>query len=350
LSRLTCSKPGNPKNVVLLIGDGMGLTQICAGKGASVGQRNKTYLELCDWTAFCTIFAADRPITDSAASATALASGEKTDVGVVGCTPEGRPLPTLVDYGKELGKWAGIVTNTDITHATPACFYAHVTKRGRENQIAAQLVESDIELFIGGGRRFFLPKSMKGSKRPDETNLLAKAKEKGYHVAADLDDVRNVSLANDRILALLELGPMPKTSESSVSVSAMTKFALEKLRASPNGFFLMIEGGQIDWAGHKNDAQWLVDEMADFDLAIGHALAFAAEDAQTLVIVTADHETGGMGIPRQDEDARTVWVDFTTSGHTGVMVPVVAAGLGAPVFHGFIDNTDVPKLVRSVWK
>jgi len=333
---LTCTKPGTPKNVIYLVGDGMGPLQVYAGKAAAVGARGTSHIELCDYLAFATTYPAEGEITDSAAGATALFSAVKTRNGVVGQLPDGTPVPTLKDDAEALGKWTGIISNARLTHATPAAVYAHVEKRSMEDEIAAFLPESGIELAMGAGRDRFEP-------------LLAEFEANGYRYVKDFDDLADMSLADGKLLALFSEGHLPPTAEASPRVSEMTKAAIELLSEAPNGFFLMVEGAMIDWAGHDNDAQGLINEQVDFDQAIGHALEFAEANGETLVIVTADHETGSTSVPYQRDSDKRVWLGFESTSHTGVFVPVAAAGVGATEFHGFFDNTDIPRIVRKLW-
>ena len=345
IDKLTCSKAGRPKTVILLIGDGMGPTHSYLGKIAGAGVRAKSHLELCDYLALANTFAADSPITDSAAGGTALASGEKTNNETIGQTPDGKPLPTLITEAQRLGKRTGIVTSDSVTGATPACFYAHAGSRTNQDEIASQLPGSKVDFFIAGGRDVFT------KAQPDGSTLQARSEKAGYRFITTMKDLREATLKDAKILGLLTGGSiLNRTEEGRLGVAEMTRIAIEKLSGSKNGFFLMVEGARIDKESHKSDGARLVDEAVDFDLAVGAALAYAEKERNVLVVVTADHETGGLSVPVVREQQQEYTIAFSSEDHTGVPVIVAAGGLGSPAFHGFIDNTDVPKIIKSVWK
>lgn len=346
---LTCSKPGIPKNVIFMIGDGMGLNALCAAKTLAVAPGKKTHLERCDWTAFCTTHSANGPTTDSAAAATALLCGEKANRGALGQTPDGRPLTSLLVRAQEAGKRTGVITAEPITEATPAASYAHVPKRSDETTIARQLLQSGFDLFIGGGREVFQTLATPENKQNPGT-FLQGVDANGYRPVADWTVLQRINPAEGKTLALLTEGGFNQSDPGKrLDLSAVTQLAIEKLSAcSPRGFFLLVEGSEIDDAEHDKDANLLVNEMADFDMAAGKALAFAEQNRETLVIATADHETGGVGLGSEVGQG-TVQVSFV-GGHSPAMVPLMAAGVGAPEFHGFLDNTEVAKRVAALLK
>ena len=327
-----------PKNIILLIGDGMGAAQIYAGMTANGGD---IYLENFTHTGFATTFAANRFVTGSAASGTALATGHKTNYGYIGVDTAGNPLMNVRELAQHLGKSTGVVSTSSVTHATPASFVGHQMSRNMEEEIAADFLTSGIDVFIGGGIDFF-------TKRKDGRNLLEDLKSNDYQVATSLQELEAVK--SGKLAGLLAPNGMERRSiRGDVLVKASSK-AMEILDDDPDGFFLMIEGSQIDWAGHDNDMPWIVEEMLDFDLTVGKVLEFAAENKETLVIVTADHETGGLTIEDGNLETGYVKGDFTTGGHTGIMVPVFAFGPGAESFAGFMDNTDIPKRIMKYLK
>ncbi len=329
----TYSYNGNastPKNVILMIGDGMGLAHIFAGMTANGGD---LYLKNFKNIGFATTHAANRFVTGSAASGTALASGHKTNYGFIGVDTTGKTMENIREMAQDIGKATGVVSTSSVTHATPASFVAHQPSRNMEEEIAVDFVNSGIDVFIGGGLKFF-------SQRKDGRNLLDNLRSRGYQIATTLEEVSEIE--DGKIAGLVAPNGTERKSIRGEVLEVATETALDILEEDPDGFFLMIEGSQIDWAAHGNDTPWIIEEMLDFDKVIGKVLEFAADNQETLVIVTADHETGGFTIENGDYKTGMVTGDFTTGSHTGIMVPVFAFGPGAGDFTGFIDNTDIP--------
>jgi len=316
------------KNIIFLIGDGMGLTQIYAGMTANHGQ---LYLENMPVVGISKTYSTDAYITDSAAGATAFSTGEKTYNGAIGVDESGKPLKTILEIAEENGKSTGLVSTSSITHATPASFIAHQPKRSMEEDIAADFLKVDIDVFIGGGKQFF-------TSRGDAKDLTKTLEEKGYNIAFSMDEVSKVN--EGKLAALTADNANPKFSEGRGDMLPnATAKAIELLSKNKEGFFLMVEGSQIDWGGHANDIQYVVDEMLDFDRSIAKALQFAVKDKNTLVVVTSDHETGGLTINGGDIKKGEVEGAFTTGGHTAVTVPVFAFGPKAALFQGIYENT-----------
>lgn len=341
-----------PKNVILLIGDGMGFAAVAAGRAATVGPAGTTHMDTMPVTGMVKTHSANDAVTDSAASGTAIASGKKTLNGAIGVTPDEQPVETVREWASARGKATGVVTTERITGATPAAFYAKVLKRGQTADIAAQVPGSSVDLFVGGGMGAF-------SEEREGTTQRAEAEKNGFLVVETLDAL-NEAIANDQpILALLAKDALPPSVERDYTLSAIVKAAIAKLSHDEDGFFLIVEGAQIDWAAHDNHAQHLVNEFADFDMAVGEALQFAGARNDTLVIVTADHETGGITLPkapdvtvgRRGEDGYTpaAGVAFSSGSHTGIMVPLFAAGAGANAFGGVRDNTEIAPAIRALW-
>ncbi len=318
-----------PKNIILLIGDGMGVSQVFTGITA-----NKGDLNLCNFKniGFSRTQSADNYVTDSAAGGTALACGTKTNNGVIGLNADSVEVKSILEYADGNNKSTGLVSTSAITHATPASFIAHQESRKMYEAIAADFLNTDIDVFIGGGSKHF-------KDREDGKDLTESLATKGYNVAYSLEEVKNV---HDGKLAVLtaEEHNDAYPARGNMLVDATEK-AIDILSKDKNGFFLMVEGSQIDWGGHQNDASFVAQEMLDFDRAIGKALAFAAQDKETLIIVTADHETGGMGLPGGNMEEGSVEAGFITGHHTAVMVPVFAFGPGAEMFGGIYENTEV---------
>lgn len=329
----------HPKNIILLIGDGMGAAQIYAGLTANKGHLN---LERCTNIGFHKSQSADKYITDSAAGATAFACGQKTYNGAIAMDATKVAMPTILEIAERNGLATGLVATCSITHATPACFIAHQPSRSLDENIAADFLNTDIDVFIGGGRKFF-------TKRADGKDLVASLKTKKYQIANSIDEVEKVS--SGKLAAFLADEQQIKFSEGrGDELVRSTKVALNILKKNPKGMFIMIEGSQIDWGGHANDTQYIVNEMVDFDKAIGVALDFAAKDKNTLVIITADHETGGFSLV-EGCDMKTGKVEgkFTTTDHTGVMIPVFAYGPGAERFSGIYENTAIFSKMLSAY-
>lgn len=321
-----------PKNIILMIGDGMGTAQLYAGITAL---RDNTNISRCPVTGFVKTLSADNYITDSAAGATAFATGYKTNNGYLSVTPDGVSRETILEMAEKKGLSTGLVATSAITHATPAAFIAHASNRGSYEDIASFFLKTDIEVFIGGGWSHF-------TKRADSLNLADSLLKHDYVLARNLDEVSKA--AAPKLAALLSDAHMPRYSEGRGDMLPVsTAKATELLSANKKGFFLMVEGSQIDWGGHANDLNYVVEEMVDFDKAIGKALDFAMKDGETLVIITADHETGGMAITGGDLTQGKVEARFTYGDHSAVMVPLFAFGPGSEKFSGLQDNTDIFK-------
>ncbi|MDQ3395792.1 MAG: alkaline phosphatase [Bacteroidota bacterium] len=325
-----------PKNVILMIGDGMGLTQITAGM---IANNNKLELERCTIVGLIKTSSSDDLITDSAAGATAFASGIKTYNGAVGVDEHKNKVETIVEIAKRNNLSTALVASSSITHATPACFYAHQASRSLDEDIANDLLSSDVDIFMGGGSIFF-------TSRKDGRNLLNELKAKNYNI---YNNVEKVSGKEDKVGVLLDgKQPAAKLKGRGEFLPNATEKTLGLLQNKNKGFFLMVEGSQIDWFGHSNSSDTLISEMIDFDNAIGKVLDFAEKDGETLVIITADHETGGYAIVGGDKSGK-VMGKFSTGSHTATMVPVFAFGPGAENFSGIYENTEIFHKIFNVW-
>jgi alkaline phosphatase len=284
---------------------------------------------------FSITYSADDYITDSGAGGTALSSGVKTNNGSIGVDKNGQPVETILEKAEKRGLSTGLVSTSSITHATPASFIAHTADRSKYSDIALDFLKTDIDVFIGGGYNEF-------ARRTDSLNLIDSLKARGYFIARNLKDV-NVK-STSRLAALLADEHMPQMSKGRGNMLPdATEMAISMLDKNDKGFFIMIEGSQIDWGGHGNDTSYMINEIVDFDNAVGKALAFAEKDGETLVIVTADHETGGFGIVGGNISTGDVKGAFLTKDHTATMVPVFAFGPGCEVFTGVQDNSDIFK-------
>ncbi|MFC1553142.1 alkaline phosphatase [candidate division KSB1 bacterium] len=333
------------KNVIFMIGDGMSITTITAARISAYGADGKLTLERFPFTGIQNTYCLDRLVTDSGASGTALATGYKTNYGMISILPDSTKLQTILEALKLRGKLTGIVATSSVTHATPASFSAHNLKRGNETEIAEDIVNNNINVIMGGGRHFFIPQSTEGSKRKDEKNLINEAKESGYEVISTKSELQNST--SGKILALFQLDAM-QLIDSEPSLAEMTEKAIEKLSGDEDGFFLMVEASQIDWAAHDNLPEQTLTNMLNFDKAIEKAVNFALNDGETLVVVTADHETGGMTINGGRLNGDRLNLKWTTTGHTGVSVPVFAFGPQGEKFTGWYENTDIPKKIAAI--
>lgn len=322
-------KPKPVRNIILMIGDGMGTAQVYSGYIYNQGRLN---LERFKTSGFSITYSTSF-VTDSGAGATALSTGNKTYNGAIGVDSTGKPAKTILEWAEEYGKATGLVATCAVTHATPASFISHQTNRSDYELIAADFLKTDIDLFIGGGRNHFV-------KRKDNMNLIQQLTEKGYTIVGSTDELKSVKSLP--AAALLDTVHQPRWSEGrGDQLGESVGEALRLLSIDPDGFFLMVEGSQIDWGSHANDIGYVAQEVADFDRAVGIALDFAQQNGETLVIVTADHETGGLTLNDGRIPAGEIAAHFTTTDHTGVMVPLFAYGPFGETFGGMQQNTDI---------
>lgn len=329
-------KSKKPKNVIMMIGDGMGVSQIFAGLTANGGH---LFLDNFKQIGFSKTQSSNNYITDSAAGGTALSSGQKTYNGAIGVNADSIPIQTILEMAEEKGLATGLVSTSAITHATPASYIAHQKSRASYEQIAADFMKTDIDVFIGGGYKHF-------SQRADKRDLILELQQKGYQVLRDMNEIAKVK--SGQLAGLISDEHNDMAGKRKMSLPLSTETALNILSQNQKGFFIMVEGSQIDWGGHGNNTIYLVKEMLDFDQAIGKALEFAAKDGETLIIVTADHETGGLSLNGGDMKTGMVKGAYTTSEHTAVMVPVFSYGPGAENFTGIIENTEIAKRIMNL--
>jgi len=335
--------PAKPKNIILLIGDGMGLSQVSA---SFYFNDQKTNFYRFPQVGLHQSSASSHKITDSAAGATAFASGEKSYNGAIGVNKDTVAIATIVELASKKGISSGVVSTSSITHATPASFYAHVKSRGMAEEIAEYLVASPIDFFAGGGLDYF-------AKRKDGSNYLDSLANQGFAVnTTALNRPQNLSIDNKYGFLLADDG-MPRMVDGRGSfLPDATAMALDHLSQDEDGFFLMIEGSQIDWGGHANDSEYLISEQLDFDQTIGLALDFAEKNGNTLVIVTADHETGGLTLSSTPlegggADYNKITPTFSTGGHSATLIPVFSFGPGSENFSGIYQNNDIFEKMKS---
>ncbi|GAK39089.1 hypothetical protein TCA2_1577 [Paenibacillus sp. TCA20] len=348
-------------------------------------------------------YSANSEITDSAAAGTAFATGVKTNNGMISTSPDGKELKTILEAMEEKGKSSGLVATSTITHATPAVFASHVASRSDESAIAPQLIDNDVDVIMGGGKKYF----------PD--SLINEAKKDGYQYISSKGDLKRAERSDKLIGLFAESGMAPELDRETTnepSLQEMTETALKVLNKDKDGFFLMVEGSQIDWAGHDHDAAWAMKDSEAFEKALESVLEFAKKDKNTLVVVAGDHDTGGMSVGGNgpgdvdlevirnvtatgdymvtqlnstrsnvkevvkkyttleltDEEVQLIKsseqpaitinevvsaranIGWTSLNHTGVDVPLYAYGPGADLFIGLHENTDLPVLMAEALK
>ncbi len=324
------------KNVILLIADGMGVAQLSAAMISNHGQLN---IERATHGGFMKTSSANDLITDSGAAGTAMATGHKTTNKTIGLDQNGKKVESILELAEEKGLSTGLVSTSSITHATPAAFVAHVTSRYEMDSIAMAFAESNIDIFIGGGKKFF-------ENRKDAANISDSLIKDGYEVVYHVDSVKPSSVSPIACLAAEEHMPKAAEGRGDFFPKAVDK-SLKKLSQNDKGFFLMAEGSQVDWGGHDNDTKYIISETIDFDKAVSVAFDFADKVPGTLVIVTADHETGGMAITGGNKEEGEVIAKYASGGHTPVMVPVFAYGEGADRFGGIYENTELFNKIKE---
>ena len=345
------------KNVILFIGDGMGAEHRKAARWASVGEAGKLIMDDMPASGLLETHSANNSITDSAAGATAMAAGVKTNNRVIGLDANLSLVPTILEVAKSKGKLVGLVTTTQITHATPAAFASHVESRSLMNEIAEQILAADVDVLLGGGENEFLPTTDNGcfseaGERNDGRNLLTEAIASGYVYVCDSVSFGLVEPSStSKLIGLFADEGM--TRPFSPSLADMTKKAIDILSKNSDGFFLMVEGGQIDWASHDNDAANAISDTIGLDEAVAVARQFSSLADDTLIIVTADHEAGGMvvsslpsGLPGEDgpfstQEGNQFYVNWSTDGHAAVDVPVTSQGPRSNMLTGVQDNTSI---------
>ncbi len=396
-------------NVIFLIGDGMSANQLVL---ASILEAKVLETMKLPYSGITLTYSADSWVTDSAPAGTALATGFKTLNKAIGVLPNNEPVYSMIELGRDLGYRTGIVVTCRVTHATPASFYGHVENRDDELVLAKQLSEAGIDVIFGGGYSYFLPQSMGGIRKDDE-NLIEKMRNQGYVYITKKSELENIT--DGKVIGLFapsHLSPVTERTGEQPTLDVMVKKAIEILSSSGEDFILMVEGSQIDWEAHANDFFGVWKEVMEFDSAVKVAVDFASKNGNTLVVVTGDHETGGLSLSngnysilvdqaRKAKGTTTMFLEkfkieekekfieglkdwygidisdqeyeflskvpsnqlrrelarfisgkvgfgWTTFDHTAAPVPVYAFGPGAQYFTGVMDNTDVAKLIMKL--
>lgn len=337
VEKLQAPKGKKVKNVILMIGDGMSLMHVYTAWAAN---RGKLWLENALATGLSKTWAVKKLVTDSGSGGTSLATGVKTVYHAVGVDPEGKPLTSLVDVAKELGKDAGMAVTCRLWDATPCDFCCHNIDRDKEEELVGDYPTSGVDFVFGGGAQKF-------TNRKDGRDIFKELQKKGYHVSRTLDDFFAYD-KNSRIFAVPYDKDTPLPDERGDLLARASMKGISLMNQNKNGFFMMIEGSQLDDYGHFNQLDLLMKETLDFDQTVGEVMKWAAKDGETLVVVTADHETGGLTLVNGNKDEGRVECCFSTKDHSGAMVPVYAFGPGAENFTGIFENTDVFKKIKKL--
>lgn len=327
------------KNIIFMIGDGMGLEQL-----STAWIVNNRHLNITDnfpyvglqWT-----YSASKLVTDSAAAGTALFTGSKTNNGMLAMSPDGQPLETLPEYARSKGWKTGMSVVCRICDATPAAYAAHHANRDSLYSITSQMVDCGLDFISGGGLKWW-------ENRPDGRDLTAEVEAKGYTFVKDLESLKAVE--EGPVIALTAYTELPPALDRGTEHQEAVLKALELLDDNKKGFFLMVEGSCIDDWCHANKVGFAVEEILDFDRTVGAVLEWAAKDGETLVIVTADHSTGGMTLLGGNVAGQSVAVNYANTGHNGVALPVYAWGPGAEKFVGIYENTELSQMIKEIMK
>ena len=372
----SCSQTDKPTNIIYLIGDGMGFGAVSS---LLLTADQQTGFEMAPVIGLNETCSANNYVTDSPAGGTALATGTRTCNGFLGVGPDSVQLESILKKAQKIGKKTGIVVNTTLTEATPGAFYAGVTSRKESYTIAQQFTESGVDIAIGAGLTAFI-------NRPDSIDMTAVLINKGYDVYLDWKSVLNTN--SEKFVGILQMSdvhrrnkPATKTagaadgaevclaaqlaattddndtvrfSEPDMYLEKACIKTIEQLeKNAPKGFFLMVESAIIDGYGHNNDAEGMVEEMQEFDRTLRALVAYVKKHPNTLLVVTADHETGGTSVSYKSHPINQpegMQLSFSTKGHSGTVVPIFAYGAGAEKFAGIFKNKEIPGVIESLMK
>lgn len=322
-----------PTNIILVIGDGMGLAQIAFTEYL---QKPPTPIGKMNVIGLQKTYSSNNLETDSGAAGTALSCGVKTFNSAIGLGPDSLPVKTIMELAKAQGMKTGFVVTSSVVHATPASFYAHVGSRGSYEEIARQLTSSGVDVFVGGGEKYFY------NRNSDQKNLIERLKESNYEVIRHIDPSGKFRIEKidplKKIACFTAFEDPSRAGNGRHFLSEMvvrTKKALEA--RADKGYFLMVEASQVDWASHANDQEWLSAEMQDMYQMLEHLMESIRPDENTLLIITSDHETGYISL----KGKRFPRVEFNSKVHSSQMVPVFASGPGESEFLGVYENTAI---------
>lgn len=329
------------KNIILMIGDGMGENII---KAAEVVKGDKLVMSGLSNTTYVTTYSQSvtdgyAEFTDSAASSTALSTGHKTYNGYIGVDADGKKLETMCEYAQKLGMKTGLVDRHYVCHATPAGMVAHNDYRGNYQQILREMINANVNVMFGGGEQYY-----KNSPKVQNT-----VKDNNYTYITEEKDLLALDKDDDKVLGMFaydNMGP----ADRSPSLTTMTSKALEMLD-NDKGFFMMVEGSNIDVYAAEEDMKSTIEQMQAFDHTVNYVLEWAEQNPGTLVIVTADHETGGVKLPENPTPSDINDSCFTSDGeHTNTNVLLMAGGAQSADLckEKLIDNTDIAKYMRKV--
>ncbi|MBR2451462.1 MAG: alkaline phosphatase [Paludibacteraceae bacterium] len=362
--------------MIYLIGDGMGFGAVSS---LLLSMEEETGFEQAPVIGLSETCSANNYVTDSPAGGTALATGTRTCNGFLGVDPDSIQLESILKKAQKMGKKTGIVVNTTLTEATPGAFYAGVTSRKESYKIAEQFTESGVDVAIGAGLSAFI-------NRPDSVDMTAVLIEKGYDVYLDWKSV--LATESEKFVGILDMSDVHRRNKKSNTTASAaegqevclaaqlaategnadtTRFsepteylhkactkALSVLeKDAPKGFFLMVESAIIDGYGHNNDSEGMIEEMKEFDQTLKALIAYVDEHPNTLLVVTADHETGGTGVAYKSHEVNQpegLHLNFSTKGHTGTVVPIFAYGAGAEKFRGIFQNKELPGIIEELMK
>lgn len=337
VTKITPPQGKKVKNVILMIGDGMSLMHVYS---AWTANRGKLFLtDNCQAVGLSKTYCANRLITDSGAGGTAMATGQKTNYHSVGVDTLGHPLPSLIDLAAAKGKSTGIAVTCRLWDATPADFCCHNADREQEEAIVGDYVKSPVDYVFGGGAKLF-------KNRTDGRDIFQELRDKGYQTPATWEELAKIE--SGKVFAVPYEVDTPVPAERGDLLARASLKGLDLLNQNENGFFMMVEGSQLDDYGHFNDLSMLMQETHDLDRTIGALFEWAARDGETLVVVTADHETGGLTLVGGDLKEGKIVCKFSTGDHSGVMVPVYAFGPGAEEFTGVYENTAIFDKIKKL--
>jgi alkaline phosphatase len=328
-----------PRSMILIVGDGLGFSELEASRLLLRGIGGQLTLDRLPITGWQTTRSADDVVTDSAAAATALATGHKTDNGAVGIGADGKRLKSLFDAGRDRGKGLGVITDSYLWDATPSAFYAHRAKRKEYAAIAGDLASKGLDVAIGTERHGF------EDDDDDDGPVLSVFTRQGFALAHDWAGIEG----SDRGRKLVGVFPSNAITpiEGASLLPKLVEHALARLAANPEGFLLVIETEETDTGSHENILDQTRRGVAALDATVAVAADFVARDGRTLMLVTADHETGGLSFLK-GKAGKSLEFTWATGSHTGEPVPVFAYGPGAERFTGVHDNTDLPRLLAGL--